>query len=125
VERSEVQAMFERMFQVMDPEWEYEQRHPEFVADMPQSNERLPSREALLEMQRAFGPPPAIEMRRLTGEGDTWVVEAHSDYGPGGVYQAVVIFEFRDGLIVRETRYYTQPFDAPAERAQWVVPIPD
>jgi hypothetical protein len=125
VERSEVQAMFERMFQVMDPEWEYEQRHPEFVADMPQSNERLPSREALLEMQRAFGPPPASEMRRLTGEGDTWVVEAQSDYGPGGVYQAVVIFEFRDGLIVRETRYYTQPFDAPAERAQWVVPIPD
>ena len=125
MERTEVQAMVERMFDVMDPEWEYEQRHPEFVADMPQSNERLPTRDALREMQRAFGPPPAITLRRLTGEGDTWVAEARSDYGPGGVYQAVVIFEFRDGLIVRETRYYTQPFDAPAERAQWVEPIPE
>ena len=123
MERAEVQAMLERMFQVMDPEWEFEQRHPEFVADMPQSNERLPTREALREMQRAFGPPPAVTLRRLTGEGDTWVVEAHSDYG-GDVYQTVVIFEFRDGLIARETRYYTQPFETPAERAQWVEPIP-
>jgi hypothetical protein len=125
MQRAEVQAMLERMFEVMDPEWEYERRHPEFVADMPQSNERLPTREALREMQRAFGAPPAIALRRLTGEGDTWVAEARSDYGSGGVYQAVVIFEFRDGLIVRETRYYTQPFDAPAERAQWVEPIPE
>jgi hypothetical protein len=124
VERAEVQAMFERMFQLMDPEWEYEQRHPDFVADMPQSNERLPTREALREMQRAFDAPPAIALRRLTGEGDTWVVEAQSDYG-GDVYQTVVIFEFRDGLIARETRYYTQPFDAPAERARWVEPIPE
>lgn len=124
MERADVQVMLERMFDVMDPEWEYEQRHPDFVADMPQSRERLPTREALREMQRAFGPPPAITLRRLTGEGDTWVAEAESDYG-GDVYQAVVIFEFRDGLIARETRYYTRGFDAPAERAQWVERMPE
>lgn len=124
MERSEVEAMLERMLDVMDPEWEYEQRHPDFVADMPQSGERLPSREALRDMQRAFGAPPSITLRRLTGEGDTWVVEAQSDYGDA-VYQAVVIFEFRDGLIVRETRYYTQSFEAPPERARFVEPIPD
>jgi hypothetical protein len=34
-----------------------------------------------------------------------------------------VIFEFRDGLIARETRYYPEPFEAPAWRAEWVEPI--
>jgi hypothetical protein len=31
--------------------------------------------------------------------------------------------EFRDGKIGRETRYYAEPFEAPAWRAQWVEPI--
>ena len=30
------------------------------------------------------------------------------------------LWTFRDGLIARETRYYTQPFEAPAWRSQWV-----
>jgi hypothetical protein len=34
--------------------------------------------------------------------------------------RAVMIVEFRDGKIVRETRYYADPFEAPAWRAEWV-----
>jgi len=46
----------------------------------------------------------------------------HSDYD-GRIYHVVMIVEFRDGKIVRETRYYADPFDAPEWRAQWVEPI--
>jgi hypothetical protein len=50
------------------------------------------------------------------------VIEARSDYS-GRIYHMVNILEFRDGKISRETRYYADPFEAPAWRAQWVEPI--
>ncbi len=32
----------------------------------------------------------------------------------------MVIYELKDGKIWRDTRYYSQPFEAPEWRAQWV-----
>jgi hypothetical protein len=122
MDKATVEAMARRWFAAMDPELEYGERHPEFVADIPQSGERFANRDAMREMQRAFPGPPTIELTRVVGDGDVWVVEAKSDYG-GDKYFAVMVVEFRDGLVVRETRYYTQAFEAPDWRAQWVVPI--
>ena len=89
---------------------------------MPQSNERFATREALREMQRAFPNPPEIRLKRLLGGGDHWLVETESFYD-GEPWLMVMVVEMKDELIVRETRYYTQPFEAPAWRAQWVTPI--
>jgi hypothetical protein len=108
----------------MDPDVEYAMRHPDFEADMPQSGERFASREALREMQRAFPDPPKIALRRVVGEGDVWVAEATSDYS-GQRFHTVVILEMRDDLILRETRYYAEPFEAPAWRAAWVQSMPE
>jgi hypothetical protein len=119
MERAEVETLLERIFAVMDPDVEYELRHPDFEALMPQSGERFATRDALREMQRAFGAPPVITLRRLVGEGDTWVAEADSDYG-GEPWLTVLVLEFRDGLILRETRYYTEPLEAPEWRAGFV-----
>jgi hypothetical protein len=119
MERTEVEALLERIFAVMDPDVEYELRHPDFEALMPQSGERFATRDALREMQRAFGAPPAITLRRLVGAGDTWVAEADADYG-GEPWLSVLVIEFRDGLILRETRYYTEPLEAPEWRAGFV-----
>jgi hypothetical protein len=119
MERAEVEALLERIFAVMDPDVEYELRHPNFEALMPQSGERFPTRDALREMQRAFGAPPVITLRRLVGEGDTWVAEADADYG-GEPWLSVLVIEFRDRLILRETRYYTEPLEAPEWRAGFV-----
>jgi ketosteroid isomerase-like protein len=119
MERAQVEALLERIFAVMDPDVEYELRHPDFEALMPQSGERFPTRDALREMQRAFGAPPVITLRRLVGEGDTWVAEADADYG-GEPWLSVLVIEFRDGLILRETRYYTEPLEAPEWRAGFV-----
>jgi hypothetical protein len=74
-------------------------------------------------MQDAYpGPPPQATVRRIVGSGDVWVVEARSDYS-GRIYYVAVIFEFREGKIMRETRYYADPFEAPAWRAPLVEPI--
>lgn len=124
MDRATVEAMLTQMFQEMDPDSEYAMRHPDFESDMPQSGERFASREALREMQRAFPEPPQIALRRVVGEGDVWVAEAASDYS-GQRFHTVVIFEMRDGLISRETRYYAEPFEAPAWRADWVQRMPE
>jgi hypothetical protein len=46
-------------------------------------------------------------------------MEAISDY-QGTIFHVTNIVEFVDGRIVRETRYYAEPFEAPAWRAEWV-----
>jgi len=41
-------------------------------------------------------------------------------YPDGSIWQAVNIFEFKDGLIVRQTDYFGAAISAPTWRAQWV-----
>lgn len=103
----------------LSPEREYALRRPDFVLDMPQSRERIRGRDALRKVQEAFpAPAPAITLRKVTGARQVWVVEADIDYGSDRS-QAVIILELDDhGLIARETRYYPQPFQAPAWRAE-------
>ena len=73
-------------------------------------------------MQEHYPNPPTFTLRRVIGAGDVWVVEALGDYS-GKLYHLVMIIEFRDSKIWKETRYYAEPFDPPAWRAQWVEPI--
>jgi hypothetical protein len=70
-------------------------------------------------MQEAFPNPPDAKVRRIVGSGDLFVMEAISDY-QGTILHVTNIVEFDDGKIVRETRYYAEPFEAPAWRAEWV-----
>jgi hypothetical protein len=107
----------------LDAAREYEWRREDVVIDMPQSNERIRGRDNLKAMQDAYPGPPQFTLRRLTGSGDLCIVEGSGDYG-GRIYHGVNILELQDGKIVRETRYYGEPFEAPAWRAQWVEPIP-
>jgi SnoaL-like protein len=110
----------------LDPDVEYELRHENFVAEMPQSSERIRGRDNMRAMQRAFPPDhaPTFRVRRITGADDVWTVEATGDYG-GEIYLVVAIIEFRDGKIIRETRYYPQPFEPPPWRSQWVERMAD
>ena len=106
----------------LNAEQEYEMRHEDVVIDMPQSGERIRGRDNMKAMQQAYPGPPTITVRRMVGSGDVWVVEGRSDYS-GRIYHLVNIIEFREGKILRETRYYADPFEAPAWRAPWVEPI--
>lgn len=105
------------------PEQEYGVRHPDYVMEMPQSNERIRGRDAMRAMQEAFPTPPRVRLRRVSGSGRNWVIEGVNDYD-GDVWNVVMILELdRDGLVVRDTRYYGHRADPPGWRSPWVEPI--
>jgi hypothetical protein len=123
MEEREVHELFFERLQHLSPEAEYELRHPDYVMEMPQSGERIRGRDNMREFQEAYPNPPRIIPRRVAGSGDVWVIEARSDYGDGQIFHVAMIVEFRDGKVWRDTRYYAEPFEAPAWRARWVEPI--
>jgi hypothetical protein len=106
----------------LSAEEEYELRHEDYVMEMPQSGERIKGHDAMRAFQQAYAenaPPPTVRLRRVLVRDELWVAEGVSDYG-GRIYNVVNIIELRDGRIFRETRYYADPFEAPAWRAEWV-----
>jgi ketosteroid isomerase-like protein len=119
MDEADVRALFSRLFEHMSADEEYDVRHPDYVMEIPQSGERIRGRENMRLMQANYPGPPTIQLRRVVGAGDVWVVEGRSDYD-GRIYHVAMIVEFRDGKIVRETRYYADPFDAPEWRSQLV-----
>lgn len=104
----------------LDAQAEYELRHEDYVMEMPQSGERIRGRANMRLMQEGYPNPPKGVLRRVTGSGDVWIIELVSDYGGGDVYHVVDIVEFREGRILKETRYYSKPFPAPEWRAEFV-----
>lgn len=96
------------------PEFEYQHRTVDFVAEMPQSGERIEGRDALRQLQEQFEQPPHVQLIRIRGTDDFWAVEAMQTYEGDGEYHVCILVEFRDGRIARETRYYAPPL-APRE----------
>jgi ketosteroid isomerase-like protein len=94
--------------------------HEDAVMEWPQSGERIIGGDNRRGIYRSFPRLPTVTPRRIIGEGDLWVLEASLDYGDEAVYQAVLVFELRDGKIAKETAYWSQPFPAPDWRAAWV-----
>jgi len=123
MQEHEVRELFERLRSAMDPAVEYQERHEDYLLELPQSGERL-DRDGLRRLQETFpgSQPPRIRLRRITGSGDIWVAESRIHYPDGTVFYGVSRVEFRDGKIWRETRYYAEPFEVPAWRADWSKP---
>jgi hypothetical protein len=123
MQEHEVHELFERLRTAMDPELEYRHRHEDYLLELPQSGERL-DRDGLRRLQETFpgGTAPRIKLLRVTGSGDVWVAESHIHYPDGTVFYGVSRVELRDAKIWRETRYYAEPFEVPAWRADWSKP---
>jgi ketosteroid isomerase-like protein len=89
------------------------------VLDYPQSGERTRGRRNI-QNQRASQPSKKrFTVRRIIGGGDLWVTEFVLTYDGKPSY-TVSIMEFRGNKVAQETQYFTDPFVAPASRAQWV-----
>ena len=112
------------LYTVLSAEKEYALRHEDYIMEMPQSGERIRGRENMLGFQKALTRnlpnPPSIRIDRVRVRDGLWVKEGVNDYGDGVISNSVVIYELKDGKIWRDTRYYSQPFEAPRWRAQWV-----
>lgn len=107
----------------LSAEQEYAVRHPDYVMEMPQSNERIRGRDAMRAMQEAYPTPPGVRLRRVHGSGRTWVIEGINDYD-GDVWNVVLILELdQEGLILHDTRYYGQRSAPPEWRSRWAEPI--
>ena len=93
------------------------------VCDYPQSGERILGR-INLQALRGHHPekPSGFDVRRIQGEGNLWVTEYSINYKGRAAY-TVSIMEFRNGKVVHETQYFSDPFEAPAWRSQWVEQI--
>ena len=90
------------------------------VMEWPQSGERIRGNANRREIYSRFPSLPKVTPRRMTGSGDTCVLEASLDYGDGDPYLAVFVFQLRDGLIAKEIAYWSKPFPAPDWRSAWV-----
>lgn len=93
--------------------------HDDAIMEWPQSGERVLGAENRRAIYSRFPTLPQIAPKRLTTAGDLVVLEADLDYD-GPKYSGVFIFELRDGLIAHETAYWSEPFEAPAWRSEWV-----
>ncbi|MEK2604211.1 nuclear transport factor 2 family protein [Burkholderia arboris] len=93
------------------------------VCDYPQSGERILGRMNLQALRGHHpGKPAGFDVRRIQGEGNLWVTEYAITYN-GRPTCTVSIMAFRDGKVVHETQYFSDPFEAPDWRRQWVQQI--
>jgi len=108
------------LFSRLSVEAEDQIRHDEYTMEWPQSGERLRSRQKMRDFQEAnAGSRPPRRLRRVLVREGLWVVEGVVDYGGGREVDFVLILELREGKVIRETRYYADPFEAPESRARW------
>ena len=90
------------------------------ILEWPQSGERIKGNKNRREIYKRFPSLPKVQPNRINGNEDLWVLEASLDYGENDIYQCVFIFEIKDGLITKETAYWSKPFPAPEWRKPWV-----
>ncbi|MGY1703735.1 nuclear transport factor 2 family protein [Geodermatophilus sp. SYSU D00697] len=89
------------------------------VLEFPQSGERFEGVANLLGWRVAYPARVDFEIQRVRGQGDVWVVELRLRYDGGPWKNGVDILEFRGDLVVRETAYSMDPWEAPQWRARW------
>jgi ketosteroid isomerase-like protein len=95
--------------------------HDDVVLDWPQSGERIVGKANCINVFRNYpGGQPKPTTRGIRVSGDLAVGEAIAEYPDGSTWYLTLIFELRDGKVARETDYFSQAFEAPEWRAQWV-----
>jgi SnoaL-like domain len=98
---------------------EHEIYREDAVLDYPQSGERIRGRLHIRESRSVQPNKKRFLIHRIVGDGDLWITEYVLTYDDAPSY-VVSIMEFRDGLVARETQYFTGPFDPGPSRAHLV-----
>jgi hypothetical protein len=90
------------------------------ICDYPQSGERIRGR-GNLQALRSHHPdkPSGFDVRRIQGKDNLWITEYMIGYNGRATF-TVSIMEFRGGKVVHETQYFSDPFEAPSWRSQWI-----
>ncbi|HEY0912975.1 MAG TPA: nuclear transport factor 2 family protein [Bradyrhizobium sp.] len=102
-----------------DFEVEHEIYRNDAVLEYPQSGERIRGRRNIQESRSVQPNKKRFAVRRMIGSGDLWVTEFTLSYDGRPSY-VVSIMEFHDGLVAKETQYFTDPFEPGPSRAHLV-----
>jgi hypothetical protein len=89
------------------------------VLEYPQSGERIRGRHNIQASREAQPNAKRFTVRRIVGSGELWISELVLTYDEQPYY-VVSIAEFEDGEIIRETQYFSDPFEPGPSRARWV-----
>ena len=100
-------------------EVEHEIYRSDAVLEYPQSGERIRGRRQIQESRFVQPNKKRFKVRRIVGSGDLWVTEFTLTYDGKPSY-VVSILEFHDGLVARETQYFSDPFAPATSRAHLV-----
>jgi hypothetical protein len=98
---------------------EHEIYRADAVLEYPQSGERIKGRANIQASRTAQPNLKRFTVRRMLGGDDLWVSELVMTYDGKPSY-VVSIMEFKAGKVVRETQYFSDPFEPGPSRAQWV-----
>jgi hypothetical protein len=98
---------------------EHEIYRADAVLEYPQSGERIKGRANIQASRTAQPNLKRFTVRRMLGGDDLWVSELVMTYDGKPSY-VVSIMEFKAGQVVRETQYFSDPFEPGPSRAQWV-----
>lgn len=98
---------------------EHEIYQDDAVLYYPQSGERILGRKNIQESRRVQPNQKRFAIQRIVGSGELWVTEFVLTYDGIPSY-TVSIMEFRDGLVARETQYFSDRFDPSPSRAHLV-----
>jgi hypothetical protein len=98
---------------------EHEIYHSDAVLDYPQSGERIRGRENIRESRLVQPNVKRFAVSRIIGANELWITELVLSYD-GRPSFVVSIMEFQNGLVARETQYFSDRFDPAPSRADLV-----
>ena len=93
--------------------------HDDYVEEYPQSGERIRGKQNWLSIVTTYPSLPKMLDYTIEVSGELCVLEATLEYDSNRVY-VCEIFEVQDGKLKRAREYFSEPFEAPEWRAQWV-----
>ena len=118
----DVQAALQRHWDASDANdfaTEHQIYRADAILEYPQSGERIRGRANIQASRTAQPTLKRFTVRRMLGAGDLWVSELVLTYD-GQPNHVVSIMEFDGREVVRETQYFSEPFEPGPSRAQWV-----
>jgi SnoaL-like domain len=97
--------------------------HDDAVLEFPQSGERFFGKSTFLAWRRQYPAKLDFRIRRITSEGDLWVVENLISYDGGPWMFTVSILRFRGDRVAHEASYIMDGWDAAPWRGEWATPF--
>ena len=90
----------------------------DFVAEWPQTRERIVGPENFIQLNRAYPGEWRCHLKDIVVDGDRAVTEVEITDGTRVVH-AASFFTLRDGKIAKAREFFADPGDPPFDRSRW------